>query len=623
MKLDHLRRHVGHNSLDQAYGEIFSMNTEGQPHLRSLAVKALQWMLCCFKPPNMQTLVQAVGLDSDGANDPAVDEEFVLQICSNFIITTATGCARFAHKSVKDYLLGCDLFGVKRQHIFTKAHVQAAETCLAFLGSLGNESKWVALPIDALQRCKGPIRFSSFEMYACFFWASHLKHGSLSEHEDLVSGLLLGTPSNRYHRTREVGIAFQRWISLLWRVFHTVTIQIDGFTRQTLEDAISIPASPIFAACIWDLGGIVSSLLVRDPQIVNSQNHRGKSPLFLACEYGQEATIAVLVENGAALDFMHPTWGSIPQAAAWSANSRALERVINRYNANLPRGCYGRLLDAAIAGGDERTILMTLIQGAEIWLPCEPLRIPAMGMRPAVYPIPPTTPMTPWRRRDSRRIQQTCSITPKDTGAPLLRRLSNVFPHGSQSMIERLEKAVSRWHKIRRWVDNCSEAYEPSLRLDLIEALGGPSYLCPFEHCTDSEKLYGLRQKWTAHVYTHMKTIPSMLMPPYQISQSQGDDREVSWKEQDKFRIGLPLVCPLCRVDFFTRSPKPYSDHVAAHLDDIALLADTEWPERIVESKHQNSSGSSEEDNDSITGWSSNSEAESGNEEQPTMSDSV
>ena len=166
-------------------------------------------------------------------------------------------------------------------------------------------------------------------------------------------------------------------------------------------------------------------------------------------------------------------------------------------------------------------------------------------------------------------------------------------------MIERLQKAVIRWREIRKLVDNCSEAYQPSLRHIVVDAFS-PSYLCPFEHCTDNKKLYGSRQMWAEHLQAHLKFIQ-----PFK-------------KAQRKLGLYAPLICPLCRVDFGMISSKrnaAYIYHVATHLEDIALLACAEHHTQVDEIKHHSSTSSSGEDDDSITGWSSNSEAESGNDE--------
>ena len=132
------------------------MNTQDQPYQRGLAIKALQWVYCAFKPLSIEDLAQAVALDSDGNTDTVVTGSFLLQICGSFIIVTNSGSVRFAHRSVKEYLTCAaptDFRGWTPS--LSNMHEQVAETCLSFLLSFEDASKWANLPTNFHEEALG------------------------------------------------------------------------------------------------------------------------------------------------------------------------------------------------------------------------------------------------------------------------------------------------------------------------------------------------------------------------------------------------------------------------------------------------------------------------------------
>lgn len=121
----------------------------------------------------MDGLVQAVALDQYGDIDPVIERRFLLDTGNNSIFVTKSDTVKFAHRSAREFLVQSLLRNSQREAITLRsAHAQASETCLAFLRSLKDDSKWGNLRTDGREDAKG-LNFSSFEMYACFFWASH------------------------------------------------------------------------------------------------------------------------------------------------------------------------------------------------------------------------------------------------------------------------------------------------------------------------------------------------------------------------------------------------------------------------------------------------------------------
>lgn len=146
-------------------------------------------------------------------------------------------------------------------------------------------------------------------------------------------------------------------------------------------------------------------------------------------------------------------------------------------------------------------------------------------------------------------------------------------------------------------------------------------YLCPFVNCDSNEKLYGSRGEWGEHVYNHRKAKKRKAKIRQQLEMSrmeEDDQKDQNWRD----------TCPLCRTDFAfmaIEGGETYEDHLAYHMEVIALQAGSIQVHDHGSTEDANrgtSSGSSEEDGESINAWSSdsshfvNSQAESGDDKE-------
>ena len=276
------------------------------------------------------------------------------------------------------------------EFLLSNAHAQVAETCLSFLLSFEDASKWSRLPTNIHEEAVG-LSLTGFEMYACFFWASHFEWALWSR--DFLLDMFDRFVSVRLETVRESKVtvactAFQKWISILWRVFQTDS-NLEDSMRRRLEDAISDPPTPIFTACIWDFGDDALELIAGEGKTVNLRNYKGKSCLYLACENGLEHVVDTLSRSLATMDAQHERWGSDLHAAAASGLLTSFVMMLEcGAQVNTPAGFYGRTIDAAIRGGNSAIVTKALKAGAEVWLPS------------------PDAPIRP-RKRGSRTVPST------------------------------------------------------------------------------------------------------------------------------------------------------------------------------------------------------------------------
>lgn len=99
-KLDTLERDGSQtsNNLDEVY-DILNDNTEGGSPSRDVAARALKWMICAERPLLIMELSEAASINDNETNHE-ITGDYILQICSNFVISDESKTARFAHVSV-------------------------------------------------------------------------------------------------------------------------------------------------------------------------------------------------------------------------------------------------------------------------------------------------------------------------------------------------------------------------------------------------------------------------------------------------------------------------------------------------------------------------------------------
>ena len=144
-KIQALERRTGLPELDSVYREIYEMNTGEGSESRAVAVRAFKWILSAYEPLELSELSYAAALRDDGVPDPEVNNDFVLDVCSNFVTIDTFHHAQFAHSSVRDFLEDLDSDNWK-VYSDTSVNIQAAKTCLVYLTS----STFLSAPVGNL-----------------------------------------------------------------------------------------------------------------------------------------------------------------------------------------------------------------------------------------------------------------------------------------------------------------------------------------------------------------------------------------------------------------------------------------------------------------------------------------
>ena len=122
-------------ALDEVYAKVYElnadMNTDPEEDWRMTA-RAVKWMICAQYSLPIETLAEAASFRDDGSFNENVTKEYLLRMCSNFIVEDSSGIARFVHLSVQEYLQRRKI-GETDEFSFDQAHTQVVVSCLTYL----------------------------------------------------------------------------------------------------------------------------------------------------------------------------------------------------------------------------------------------------------------------------------------------------------------------------------------------------------------------------------------------------------------------------------------------------------------------------------------------------------
>ncbi|PGH09227.1 hypothetical protein AJ79_05756 [Helicocarpus griseus UAMH5409] len=263
-KLGKLKRNPGLSTLNQAYDDIYEMNTADQPHSRALAKKTLNCVLYSFEPLDISALVQAVAIEQDGSLDLAnIHEDYVLDICSNFILKDRAGKVHLSHVSVREYLVQrCSSDG--RIHEFYPAQ--------------GHEILAMAASPEML-----------FRLYAVCFWPYHCEE--LTTRSEGIFGRIFSQFASSRGK-------ISNWFEFVARISESHTA--DEWTK--IRSAIASSHDICYLASIFGFNELLDDPNILNTANVDLPNEQSETCLYLASQNMKSQTIRRLVSKGADVD---------------------------------------------------------------------------------------------------------------------------------------------------------------------------------------------------------------------------------------------------------------------------------------------------------------------------------
>ncbi|KAI9763081.1 MAG: hypothetical protein M1840_000928 [Geoglossum simile] len=346
---DDLREEMGKlpRGLADSYSMIYEQISESGPRSRSVALRALKWLMCAERRLSAAEFIAAVSTDSEGVHTKISGSQ-MLDICCNLIVLDIhLDVFRFAHLSVREYLEG------RWKNATASAHAMAAERCL--LVCLAN-SRFNHLTSDAM------LANRTFENYAVLYWAVHCQMSG----ERLLSEGRLGEMFREFTEDYDIIPSYEEWTALA--TFHLSQGPLIPYQlEKRVWQMVSSPADPILAACIWGFPGVVQRSLSKNSNGLSKQNDGGDTCLYLASEHGHHWIVRDLIAGGANVDAESGYYGNALQASIVKSRDTIFQLLLEKgADVNAQNGYYGNALQTASRHDRPKMVQQLLDSGANV-----------------------------------------------------------------------------------------------------------------------------------------------------------------------------------------------------------------------------------------------------------------
>ena len=273
-QLEKLTSEVGLPDLASVYQEIYDKNTRTSSRDREYAIKAYRLALCARRPLFAHEFAEAVSLNPNGTSNRYITRQYVLEICSNFLVTDRWSQIRFAHVSVIEFL-GSEIFnGLFSDEV---SHAQAADLCLACFQ-----------PAARKENCRIYRPKYLFSSYAGLHW---LPHCSLTSEGQRQTGLLSHN-FEEFTMNEDERPTFVAWMDY--------TRSSNGiYQRRSDNETIAFGALTPFLSTFVE---ILTDIVQKEPhELIGRQG----TALHYAVQWNSRAMVALLIDSGAGIDVVN------------------------------------------------------------------------------------------------------------------------------------------------------------------------------------------------------------------------------------------------------------------------------------------------------------------------------
>jgi ankyrin repeat protein len=303
------------------------MNTK-DPADRDLAVAALKWVMCSFRPLTLEFLVYLLARKDRGTKRHYLTEGYLLTICKNFILADKSDVVQFSHDTVRDWLnIQKSTTDDEMEYSPARAHAQAAETCLLHFSE-----------IDF--RPRSPTNRYTFynNFYITVDWPSHCEKASTQRGKGLLKTLFTDLVLTDNGNSQLI-----RWLKGWSRIFDS-TLWVDRVPVSTRERLVSAFPGPFHLACIFGFHEALRN-------VSNFNTTTVERGLLLAVRYGHCDIVRALLDDGLNIN----SDGLLEEALKQNHN-QIIELLFRRgVDVNI-----GEPLAAASGSGNERIVQLLL-----------------------------------------------------------------------------------------------------------------------------------------------------------------------------------------------------------------------------------------------------------------------
>ncbi len=330
-------------TLDQLYDTAFKQIVDAGAFTHRTAVHAFSWLLCVRQP-----LRSATFLDALAVTEPAEAERLgvsrLLGVCFNLIVhDQKLDILRFAHISFQEFL--------EARPEFTSQHVHrlTAASCLSICMRDSN--------IDAATVSVDNLPIQSIGLYASLYWAEHCRFGQAA-HEECN---LLQKMEEFVFEDDQISLSFLDWLEDIQHI--SKSLRNDHPLKKATWAVTNPNNTPLFTACAFGLAKLIDCLARDDDFDWNQKNHFGQTGIYLACAFGYENIVRLLLGRGADLNAGGGRY-LIPLHAASFAGHLHVVRALLEHGAQAHvKGVFENALQAALMGDHEDVAVMILQSG--------------------------------------------------------------------------------------------------------------------------------------------------------------------------------------------------------------------------------------------------------------------
>ena len=381
------------NKLSELYDIIYSQIDHTETHGRDVATKTFKWLLCAQRLLNVWELAAAVELKSEDKADSAVDSDEehsessktvslskftrfddIIQLCRNLVvIDPEQNVFRFAHQSVREYLLSREEYSEENQH------VAATERCIdVYLAEAWPESA----------NAETVRQNSILKPYATLYWPVHLKYAELS----VSQGFKTKVKRFMTHEST-TSPAFTKWTEMLLLYFwnrkhgrikkeygrqarlaerlpyalvepHTHLVIICAFGLSFLLEEYKL--SPFECNRNFGMGSYFAPGYYRTPGLYFTRGFRS-TLLTVASLEGHARVLQILIGKGAEVNARGTFDCNALQAASRNGHYSIVQLLLDKgAEVNVRDGGYGSALQEASRQGHASVVQMLLNAGADI-----------------------------------------------------------------------------------------------------------------------------------------------------------------------------------------------------------------------------------------------------------------
>ena len=385
------------SNLSGLYDIIYTHIDQTGTYGRHVAIKTLTWLLCAQRLLTAEELLAAVhAVDAGASSDLDEDDDSgeagspendVLRLCRNLVvIDSEQRTFRFAHQSVREYLLGKSEYTVMRQHAL------ATERCL---------DVYLIEPSPGPRVSRSVQQNDILKHYAGTYWPVHYTYIGECEfpeaHEKVSRFLMEGTRTSHHYIKWASSIRSKDeygWPSLN----QALGLDSSELLHSQLCFAISTPETYRSVACAFGF-----SKFLKDPALsvkeVNQRQRVGMGDytfLLFAVEGGYDQIVQLLLDQGADInaqggsprnalctaiyndddklvqtlldkgaDINTPdNYGSALWAASYRNNDKVTKMLLDKeVDINVRSKIYGNALKAASDTGHEKAVQMLFDKG--------------------------------------------------------------------------------------------------------------------------------------------------------------------------------------------------------------------------------------------------------------------